>query len=287
MKIGISSYSFRKHIIQTHCNYFDICDIAKEIGFDGIEFIDLDNKEFGITNDALATAAEIREYCKKIGLEVTAYTVGANLLAQDIDAELERLRGCVDVAATLGAPVMRHDVCYSLPSTPGYTYREAIRDIKDNIKAISEYAYSKGVRTCSENHGYIFQAPERVEELIRAVGCPNYGWLCDMGNFLCADCDPVKSVSIAAGYAIHVHAKDFLYKSGELPRPEGFFKTAGENHLRGTVLGHGVVPVAQCVRVLHSADYDGYVSLEFEGMEENLPAVKAGFRYLKNVCSAL
>lgn len=284
MKIGVSSYSFRKYILSTHCDYFKICDIAKEIGFEGIEFIDLDNKEFGITTDPLKTAAEIREYCKKIGLSVIAYTVGANFLAEDINSELERLKRCVDVAAELGAPLMRHDVCYALPKSPDYTYREAIRDMKDNISAISDYARSKGVRTCTENHGYIFQAPERVEELIRAVGNPNYGWLCDMGNFLCADCDPIKSVTIASKYAIHVHAKDFLYKSGQLPRPEGFFGTACGNHLRGTVLGHGVVPVAQCVRVLNAAGYDGFVSVEFEGMEDNLEALNAGFKYLKSNC---
>lgn len=282
MKLGVSSYSFRKYIMETHCDYFKICDIAKEIGFDGIEFVNLDTKDWGITDDPIKTAGEIREYCKKIGLDIIAYTVGANFLAENIEAEMERIKGCIDVAAELGAPLMRHDVCYALPSDPAYSYREAIRDMKDNISAISDYAKSKGIKTCSENHGYIFQAPERVEELIRAVGNPNYGWLCDMGNFLCADCDPVKSVTIASRYAIHVHAKDFLYKSGELPRPDGFFKTIGENHIRGTVVGHGIVPVAQCIRILKNAGYDAYVSLEFEGMEDNIPALKAGYNYLRN-----
>ena len=41
---------------------------------------------------------------------------------------------------------------------------------------------------------------------------PNYGWLVDMGNFLCADDLPVHAVPIAAPYAFHVHVKDFLYK---------------------------------------------------------------------------
>ena len=36
MKFGVSSYSFSKYIMQTKCDYFKICDIAKEIGYDGI-----------------------------------------------------------------------------------------------------------------------------------------------------------------------------------------------------------------------------------------------------------
>ena len=284
MKIGVSSYSFSTYIKDTHCDYLKICDIAKEIGYDGIEFINLDHADWGITDNPLKTAAEIREHCKSIGLEIIAYTVGANFLAADIDAEMARLRACVDVAAELGAPLMRHDVCYRLPADPFYSYREAIRDMKDNISALSDYAASKGIRTCTENHGYIFQAPERVEELIRAVGNPNYGWLCDMGNFLCADCEPAGSVSIAARYAIHVHAKDFIFKSAMTPRPNGFFGTTGGNHLRGTVLGHGVVPVGQCIDILKAAGYDGYVSLEFEGWEDNIRAIKEGYNHLCSVC---
>ncbi|HIT01148.1 MAG TPA: sugar phosphate isomerase/epimerase, partial [Candidatus Faecaligallichristensenella faecipullorum] len=46
---------------------------------------------------------------------------------------------------------------------------------------------------------------------------------------------------------------------------------------------HGAVPVEQCLRILKNAGYNGYINVEFEGMEENLPAIKAGYRYLKNL----
>ena len=130
--------------------------------------------------------------------------------------------------------------------------------------------------------GRILQASERVEALIREVGNDNYGWLVDMGNFLCVDEDPKHAVSIAAPYAFHVHAKDFLFKDGSLPRPQGFFGTAGGNHIRGTVVGHGVVPVLSCMRILKEKGYDGWLSLEFEGAEDTEFALKAGLHFLKN-----
>ncbi len=283
MKIGVSSYSFRKHIVQTKCDYFEICDKAKEMGFDGMEFIDLDNKEFAITQDPMKTAAQIKEYCKKIGLDVIAYTIGANFLSEDIEAEVERLKRAVDVAVELGAPVLRHDVCYALPKDPLYSWREAIKDMAPNIRRVTEYAKERGIKTCTENHGYIFQAPERVEALIREVGSDNYGWLVDMGNFLCADSEPTASVHIASRYAFHVHAKDFLFKSGKEDNPGGFFQTNGGNFLRGTVIGHGVVPVKNCVNILKKAGYDAYISVEFEGMEDCLPAIKMGHDYLRTL----
>ena len=51
---------------------------------------------------------------------------------------------------------------------------------------------------------------------------------------------------------------------------------------RGTVLGRGNVPVAGCLSALRDAGYDGWVSLEFEGTEDVLPALKEGFAYLSD-----
>ncbi len=281
MKIGVSSYSFSAYIMKSGCDYFKICDIAKEMGFDGIEFINLRNEQWGMLCDEINMAGKLREYCKIIGLDIIAYTVGANLLADDIEAEMAGLRHSVDVAKTLGAPLMRHDVCGRLRDRARYNYKNAIEETVPYIREITEYAKERGIRTCTENHGYIFQAPNRVEELIRAVDNDNYGWLCDIGNFMCADCDPVNAVKIAAPYSFHVHAKDFLFKSGASDAPEGFFRTAGQNYLRGTVVGHGAVPVVNCIKILKNAGYNGYISVEFEGMEEPLAAIKSGLVFLK------
>ena len=279
MKIGVSSYSFSKYMKATGCNYIDICNLAKEIGFDGIEFIDLEPAVSG--KDVMITAKEIREHCASIGLEVSAYTIGANFLCDDPKAEVERIKGCVDVAAELGAKTMRHDACWN-PKDRTYTWRQAVAEIAPYIREVTEYAATKGVRTCTENHGYFIQDPERVEELIRTVNHPNYGWLVDMGNFICADCDSVKAVSIALPYAFHVHAKDFLFKKGsEVDPGEGWFQSRGKNYVRGTVVGHGVIPVWQCAKMFKAAGYEGYLSLEFEGMEDNLAALKAGYAYLR------
>jgi sugar phosphate isomerase/epimerase len=75
--------------------------------------------------------------------------------------------------------------------------------------------------------------------------------------------------------------KDFLIKSGERAKPEGFFETRGGNYLRGTVLGHGEVPIETALKALKRAGYDGYVSLEFEGVEDNLRGIALGYENIK------
>lgn len=277
MKTCVSSYSFSQYMKNTGADLFAVADKAKELGFDAIEFTELPG------DDKIGLAKKLREHCDTIGLPIAAHSLGADFINRDLEAEIKHVCEAVDVAAELGAKVIRHDVCYALKNEHLYSYRDAIKEMAPAIRRITEYAEKKGVRTTTENHGYIFQDPERVEELILAVGHNNYGWLCDIGNFLCADCDVVRAVSIAAPYAYHVHVKDFLMKSGEKDKPEGFFDTRGGNYLRGTVLGHGEVPVATAIKALKRAGYDGYVSLEFEGMEENIPALQVGIAYLKKI----
>ncbi|MBQ8431479.1 MAG: sugar phosphate isomerase/epimerase [Clostridia bacterium] len=277
MKIGVSSYSFSKYMKQTGCDLKEICGLARGIGFDAIEFITIK------AEDPIAVAKELRAFCASIGLEISAYAVEMNLLKGDPEENVAELLACVDVAEALGAPVMRHDICSALPE--GMTWEEAIPVMAPMIRRVTEYAAGKGIRTCSENHGFIFQDSVRVEKVIGAVDHENYRWLLDIGNFLCADEHPTDAVERALPYTIHVHVKDFLYRKAEGLEvlPDGFFKTRNGNLLRGTILGHGDVPVADCVKKIRAFGYDGTVSLEFEGAEDNLNAVRLGYAYMREL----
>ncbi|MBR3742178.1 MAG: sugar phosphate isomerase/epimerase [Clostridia bacterium] len=277
MKIGVSSYSFAQYMGETKANYFQIIDLAKEMGYDAIEFIDL-KLEVQPAESVAALAKEIRAYCEKQNLPIAAYTVGADFLNRE--NEVERIKGQVDIAEILGAPVMRHDAFWSMPS--GMTWRQAVDKIAPLIREVTEYAAQKGIRTCTENHGLILQDAERVETLIRTVNHPNYGWLVDMGNFLCADDNPLRAVPIAAPYAFHAHVKDFIFKSFADDDPgDGWIHTRNGNYIRGTVAGHGVVPIRKCLSILKEAGYQGVVSYEFEGHEQNLPALKNALKFIR------
>lgn len=278
MKIGVSSYSFSKYMNQTGADYFAVCDLAKKMGYDAIEFIDL-SLDVQPAASLTELAQAIRRHCEEINLPIAAYTVGADFLRpNEVQAVMEK----VDIAQALGAKVLRHDAAWSLPE--GMDWRQLVEKIAPDVRKVTEYAAQKGIRTCTENHGYILQDAERVETLIRTVNHPNYGWLVDMGNFLCADDQPVHAVPIAAPYAFHVHVKDFLYKPADAENPgQGWFSSRNGSYLRGTVAGHGVVPIRRCLETLKKAGYDGVVSYEFEGMEENLPALEAALSFLRGL----
>ena len=57
----------------------------------------------------------------------------------------------------------------------------------------------------------------------------------------------------------------------------------GGNYLRGSIIGHGDVPVKQCVNALRRAGYDGYLMIEFEGMEDPITGISVGLKNLKRI----
>ena len=284
MKFGVSSYSFKK-LLNNGMTYFEVCDEAVKMGYDGIEFVDLTLAHGNGQETLEELAVALREYCAKLGLPIVAYTIGSdflNGLRCTPAEEPARVKKCVDIACLLGAKVMRHDAFWSMAGLRDW--KAAVDRIVPAIQEVADYAKECGIKTCTENHGTIIQDSDRMEYLIRAVDRENYGWLIDLGNFMCADEDPQRAVGVAAPYAMHAHIKDFIFKSGQCIKPEGhWLTTRSGNYLRGTVVGDGVVPIKPCLTILKNAGYDGYVSVEFEGEEDNLTALKNGLAFLRKV----
>ena len=286
MQIGVSSYSYSRLVGSGKMKQIEVIKAAKHAGFDVIEFSTIAVPE-GKTLPEFA--AELKAEADAVGIKIANYTIGADFVHGsngDIEAEIERLKGEVDIAAILGAPGMRHDITYSISREESgmHTFEAALPRIAKAVRAVTEYAASKGIRTMTENHGFISQDSVRVEKLITAVNHPNFGVLLDLGNFYCADENSAEAVGRLAPYAFHAHAKDFHIKSGNGFNPgEGWFMSRGGNFLRGAIIGHGNVPLLQAIRALKRTGYDGVLSVEFEGMEDPLDGIRMGQANLRKL----
>lgn len=284
MKFSVSSYSYQKLLNEGKYTHFTLIEKAKEMGFDAIEFTDLNVPE-GKTE--IEFAKELSSEAKRVGIEIASYTIGADFVNGsdgDIEKEIERVKAKVDVAEALGVKYMRHDAghAYKDDRKKYMGFDQLLPLFVKGCKAVTEYAKTKGIETMIENHGVFAQDSDRVEKIVCGVADPNFGLLFDCGNFLCADEDPVKAVGRLVNYVKYVHAKDFFIRSGMGYNPGyGFFKTRGGNYLRGTIVGQGDAPVKQCIEVIKNSGYDGYMSVEFEGVEDNIPAIEQGLTNLK------
>ncbi len=288
MKLSVSSYSYRQLIRSGKMTQLDVIAKAAEMGFDGVEFIDLHPFEGATQADQLAYAEQIRAAADAAGIELVAYAVGANLYQgskEADDREIERLKGQLDVAAALGTKLMRHDVCGSeRVNGRVVSFERMLPTLAENTRRVTEYAATLGIQTCSENHGFVAQDSDRVAALYNAVGHENYGLLVDIGNFACVDENSVRAVSRLAPYAIHAHAKDFRVRPYHAHPADGekYITTRGCNYLYACAIGEGDIPVEQCVAILKRAGYNGYLTVEYEGVEDCIAGITRGKNNLKS-----
>ncbi|GGH68320.1 sugar phosphate isomerase [Paenibacillus silvae] len=268
MKVGLSTYSLQQALDRKELSVPDAIRWIAEQGGQHVEIVPMgfsliDNPEL---------IEEIKTAAQEVGIELSNYAVGANFAVQEsaeaVEQEIQSVMRHVDVAAALGVKLMRHDVAFR-PAAEG-TVAQFEADLPVLVKAcqrIADYAAGFGITTSVENHGYYVQSSERIQRLLHETGRDNFKTTLDIGNFLCVDEDPVSAVKNNIPYASIVHAKDFYWRPSTRNPGEGWFQTSHGNYLRGAIVGHGDINMPEVFRVLKQSGYDGYISIEFEGME--------------------
>jgi len=286
MRIGLTSYSMHGYIMSGAMRITDVMRFAKENGAEHIELVPfgytLYDDAAGCFNEPLLE--EIRQLSRELSLPLSNYAVLGDLLkpsAADREAETERLKRHIDVAARLGLRYMRHDVSsFRRPlecNTPK-AFEEAFPVCVETCRELSFYAEQYGITTLVENHGFFVNGADRLIRLMEAVDRENFGLLLDTGNFACVDEDCTVAVQKCAPYAKMVHLKDFYIRStqklagiGGLFRCDSgswFSTNAGISYLRGSILAQGDLDVWNSLRIIRDSGYTGNVSVEFEGMED-------------------
>jgi sugar phosphate isomerase/epimerase len=287
MKLAVSTYSLWRWCSGNGKTLEDAVEWIAQHGVEAVEFAGLDD---AAKADPIGRARGLKRHCDALGLAVPSYCIAAELLVpanrqREMVAELKRQ---VDVAAALGVHSMRHDVTRGFGENTAdlrieQSFDAAVAHVVPAIREVADYAAGKGIRTSLENHGFYMQASERVERLINAVDHENFRLTLDMGNFLCVNEGPVQAVARLAKYAVMAHVKDFHVRPKHTMPPSGWFETPTDIALRGAIVGHGTIDIPAQLRLLQEAGYDGYLSLEFEGLEEPAGAVELGLEYLRKL----
>jgi sugar phosphate isomerase/epimerase len=285
MKVGVSTYSLSRLIESGDKSVVDVIGMIAEMGGEHAEIVPIG---FRLEGDPGLVEA-IRRRAEDSGIALSNYAVYANFSDLDdaaYEEEINRVMAEVDVAHALGVKLMRHDAAFSSDTSIGHFLAELPR-LAEACGRIADYAASFGITTSLENHGYYIQSSDRVQAVVNEVNRSNYKTTLDVGNFLCVDEDPVCAVKNNMAYASMVHVKDFYYRPSFRNPGEGWFGTAGGNWLRGAIAGHGDIDLPEVLRVVKQAGFDGYLSIEFEGMEDCAQGTKLGLDYVKRILSEI
>ncbi|MEK5480066.1 sugar phosphate isomerase/epimerase family protein [Paenibacillus sp. FSL R5-0407] len=282
MKLGISSYSLFQAMHQGRMNISEVIDWTADIGASHIEIVP--KLGFDFDNDP-GLEEQIINKTKAAGIEISNYAIGANFITdtdEAYEAEIARVISEVDRVHRLGAKLMRHDVA-SRQDISIQRFNEDLDKIAAACRRIADHAAQYGITTSVENHGYYVQASDRVQALLHAVDRPNFKTTLDVGNFVCVDENPVTAVKSNLKYASIVHIKDFYIRPSYRNPGEGWFKSTGGNFLRGAIAGHGDIDLWEIIRAIKSSGYDGFFSIEYEGMEDCLNGTKIAFDNVKRI----
>ncbi|WP_274310101.1 sugar phosphate isomerase/epimerase family protein [Solibacillus daqui] len=286
MKIGLSTYSMVKKMRSGEMNVIDVLHWVKENGGEHVELVPY---EFTVV-DNYELAEQIKDTAAELGLELSGYSLPANFVHDTEEAlleEVERLKKHIDVINFMGIKVLRHDVTlFTIPKedTSIHFYNKHFDKMVRGSQLLADYAKQFGITTTIENHGFNVQTSDRVQSLIHAVNRDNFKTTLDVGNFLCIDEEPLVGVQKNIPYAARVHFKDFYIRPYyENPGGGEWFHTVQDNYIRGAIIGHGDIKMREVIKIVKGSGYDGYLTVEFEGMEDCALGSKLGMENLKRL----
>lgn len=271
MKVGVSSWCLVKLAKAGDFTWEFAVDWAADLGADHLEIAAETAYGFGLGDKPDALTA-IRDHAARRGIDISSFTFPANFVTEDeaeVPKEIERVKRQIDAANTVGAKFVRHDVArVPLEWCTLEIFDRYLPIMAEACREVADYAAQYGITTSTENHGLLVQASERVRRLILAVDRPNFRTTIDTGNFVAVDEDALSAVRHNAPYASFVHLKDFSIKRLGSPDPgEGWGRTPAGHFRRNAIYGQGDLNGKEMLRVLVESGYDGYLSIEYNGME--------------------
>lgn len=255
MKTSITNYSFHREIGAGRMTVPSFMEEAKKLGFGAVELLSLwTNKPEQVK--------EAKKRADDLGLKVCCYDVSNNfcVTGPDLDAQVEDVRRGIDTAVELGAPVAR---VFSGNKIEGLKFETARGMIIEGFYRVAPDAENAGITLAMENHGRLAGTSEQVLRIIKSVGSPALKSTFDTGNFTICDEDPIVAARNLAIQVAHVHVKDIAWEGVDEP---SFVSNEGKK-LRPEVIGEGQIDFPKIFRILKNAGFNGYLSLEYEGVE--------------------
>jgi sugar phosphate isomerase/epimerase len=279
MKVSLSMWSVHRYWYEGQWDTVRFIEFAASAGAQGVELLSCfwrdKEKEIPLIEQALQAH----------GLPVACFCACNNFVTEDAQARRDQVKevtDAVDAAVRFGAKVVR---VFSGDSNGRLSYETALQHIVDGLKASARYAEENGVVLCLENHGLFAGLSGQVLDVIRRVGSDALRSTFDTGNFLLVGQDPREALEELKPYVRHVHVKDFeKLPPGETSR--GYAALTGERYV-GRIVGEGEIDLAHLLGELHRSGYDGWLSVEFEGEEEQTLGSERSVRYTAELVGKL
>ena len=272
-KFAIATYSYW-HFREPKVTVQEVIAHAANLGADGVDVLHVQ-----MDNETPEYLTSLRRQAEDNGIELICLSIHQDFVDPDKagrDKNIEHTRHCIDIAHDLGISYIRlnsgrWNTIKSFdelmanrgiePVLPGFTEDDGFNWCIESIMECLPAAEKAGVVLALENHWGLTRTPEGLLRIVNAIDSPWLGVLMDTGNFLE---DPYNKLEQIATQTVFVQAKTY-YGGGE-------WYTLDLDYPR----------IAQ---ILKRANYQGYISLEFEGKEDANIGVPKSLELLRQAFS--
>ena len=239
-------------------------DFAKELGVEGVEL-------GYYWRDEERERAEARRWVAEAGLTVSAYLASNNFaLEQESERrkEIEKVKHAVDGAEALGTDLVR------VFAGKGTSFERGRDLVAAALRECIAYASPKGIRLAMENHGGIGGTSEHLLYYRGQLETDLFGFVVDVANFRAnSGEEPLGAVRRVASGALLVQVKDGVLNDDGTWTPR--------------LCGEGGIPLEESLNILHQADYQGYVSIEYEVPVDYNVGIPKEVSYLRSLLRRL
>jgi len=230
LKISLNAYSFNKMLNDnikgrgpgiTLLEVLDFCAKQKFPGFDATGYYFPGYPE--VPSDAYIKT--LRQKAADYGISISGTGVRNNFTTADKgvrDAGVQHIKEYVEVAAKLGAPVIRVFADTQMRAqtwqtvSKGATHEQVQEWIGAALKECAEQGKKFGVRIGVQNHGDFLQTGDQLLALIKAVGSEWCGPIVDTGYFKSKD--PYADMATVAPTAVNWQVKQSPFgEESEVP----------------------------------------------------------------------
>jgi len=260
IRLSIAGYSYREFLDlkkkpRPSMTLDDFVELAAGMDLDAVE-----PTAYYFADTSPEYLAHLKGKCTRLGLDVSGSAVGNDFCVADparLRDQIAYVKHWVDHVSRLGGKTIRI-FAGSIPR--GETEENARSRCVEATQEACDYAGKHGIYLALENHGGITQTIEQTLVLVRAVQHPWFGVNWDTGNFHSAD--PYADLAQLAPYAVTVQIKTEIQRAGHKKED---------------------ADLKRLIDILRSADYRGYVALEYEAAEDPRTAIPRHIETLKKL----
>lgn len=246
-KISLAEWSFNKALFGNKMTNLDFPVVAKQMGFEGVEYV---NQFFKDKAKDESYLGELKKITKNEGIQnVLIMCDGEGMVGHPEKEEriktVENHKKWIDAAAFLG--------CHSIRVNAGSRgeYEEQQKLAADGLRMLCEYGDTKKINVIVENHGGLSSNGNWLAGVMKMVDHKRVGTLPDFGNFYInrqtgEEFDRYKGMELLMPFAKGVSAKSNVFDA------EG--NEANMDYYR-------------IMKIVKDSGFKGFVGVEYEGSE--------------------